>query len=146
MRVFKSDEICTALQYGRACAREGKPFILSKCGMNYQTAKRFVDAVTHSFFKDKHGFDLDQIFKIGANGNWIEQEFCPRNPKDATVVVRIKQAMAYVSKNQREVKQRNDSVFVSHEETEVSEEELIKHIEFINKYGQKYGYMVFKKV
>lgn len=142
MRVFKSDEICTALQYGRACAREGKPFILSKCGMNYQTAKRFVDAVTHSFFKNKHGFDLDQIFKIGTNGNWIEQEFCPRNPKDATIINRIKQAMAYISKNEREAKEREDSIFALPETKEPSEEEINKCIDFL----KEYGYIVLKKV
>lgn len=142
MRTFKSSEICTALQYARACTREGKSFILSKCGMNYQTAKYFVAAVTHSFFRDKHGFDLDQIFKINTNGNWVEQAFCPRNPKDATIVTRIKQAMAYVSKNEREVKEREDSVFTVPETKEPSEEEIGKCIDFL----KQHGYVVLKKV
>lgn len=141
MKTFKSEEICTALQYARACAREGKPFILSKCGMSYRTANLFVKAVTHSFFKDKHGFDLDQIFKINAN-KWTEQDFCPRNPKDATIITRIKQAMAYVSKNEREVKEREDSVFAIPETKEPSEEEINKCIDFL----KECGYIVLKKV
>ena len=141
MRTFKSEEIRTALQYARACAREGKSFILSKCGMNYRTANLFVKAVTHSFFKDKHGFDLDQIFKANAN-KWIEQEFCPRNPKDASIITRIKQAMAYVSKNEREVKERKDSMFTIPEAKEPSEEEINKCIDFL----KECGYIVLKRI
>lgn len=142
MKTFKSEEIRTALQYARGCAREGKPFILSKCGMNYQTAVYFKDAVTHSFNENKHGFNLDQIFRVDSKGNLVEQEFCPRNPKDATIIVRIKEAMAYVSKNNRVVKAHKESMFVLPEAEEPSQEEIDKCINFL----KKYGYVVLKKV
>lgn len=77
---------------------KGEPIFISKLNFSPKFEIAFKQAVTHSFKKEKHGFDLCRIFIIDERGNWQRNTIANTNPQDARLIDLIIKAMNYVSK------------------------------------------------
>lgn len=77
---------------------KGEPIFISKLNFSPEFGNAFKQAVTHSFRKEKHGFDLCRIFVIDNNEMWHRNTIANSNPKDSRLINLIIQAMEYVSK------------------------------------------------
>lgn len=138
MRVYNKNHITEAFLYVSSQIRSGNnKIVLSKIPkLTATSAGRFRDAVTHSFNYKTHGFNLDRIFIINENGEWIRVDKT-KNPGDSTVIDLIIKAMVYIGTVKREEQEFKKSGFSVERSQSATDEELIAEI-------KKRGYLVFK--
>lgn len=89
----------------------GEPIVISKIGLPTCSASAFKMAVTHSFKKEKHGFDLQRIFIIDDKGLWHRNTSPNTNPKDEHLIDLIIKAMTYVRREKITVGNKSSREF-----------------------------------
>lgn len=134
---YDKTKISSAIRFVAEETRKGNSIVLYKIPtLNSLSCGYFKQAMTRSFNKKNHGFDLEPIYSIQPDGKWKMNEFT-KNPKDDTLVDLVIKAMEYVGKNVRNVRDIKRSEFVCEDLKVPTDEELIKEL-------KKRGYTVFK--
>lgn len=103
MRKYNRAEITAAFTTMARAADTGKPILYKELGLNPRNACLFMQAVTHSFKKDKHGIELHRVFiQNEARKNLYHRNTTPNNnPKDASLIDLIMAAMTIVGKTRK---------------------------------------------
>ena len=137
MSNYNKEKIANAIRFVAEETRKDNPIVLSKIpGLTSVSSGYFKQAMTRSFNKRKHGFDLEAIYSIKEDGTWKMNEFT-KNPKDSNLIALVITAMVYIGQHKRNEYELRKSEFVCDDLKVPTDEELIKEI-------KKRGYLVYK--
>lgn len=106
MRKYNKKDILAAFSTFARCADNGVPVCQKDLGLNPRAAAVFVAAVTHTWRMEKHGVELHRIFIPSSEERFLyKRNTTPNNnPKDASLIDRVIDAMVVVGRIKRDQK------------------------------------------